>query len=306
MRLLALVFPRLGTQLARRGDSSLNGRPLVLVTGSGEGALVSVPSVEATAGGVETGMTLSQARERVPSLVEVPDNAGECLDALDDLASILRTNATTNVAIVSRDAIVVSLEGLETRFDGESGAALALARFARMWSGLDVRAGVAGTVDGALQAARTARRFPVICSDETQDEVLPHTQDGFAVRLRWESPQRASAVESRLARALSTLETVMDETPASYRGVSVELTKGPGSERWNLRAAQPMHTAAEVFDLIRSRVSAYSMEGATALRIRLERRGPDVRVNPWRRPVATMHALAGPAVPVQPRLRLAS
>jgi hypothetical protein len=67
-----------------------------------------------------------------------------------------------------------------------------------------------------------------------------------------------------------------------------------------------MHTAAEVFDLIRSRVSATAMEGATASRIRLERRGPDVRVNPWRRAVATMHTLAGPAVPVQPRLRLAS
>lgn len=306
MRLLALVLPRLGIQLARRSDASLVGHPLVLVTGAGESALVAVPSVEATAGGIETGMTLSQARERLPALVAIPDNAGGCLDALDDLASILRTNATTNVAIVSRDAIVVSLEGLERRFDGEAGAANALARFARMWSGFDVRAGVAGTVEGALQAARTARRFPVICAGSAQAEHLPAKRDDLAASARWETPQSAAAVESQLARALTTLETVMEERPASYRSVVVELTRGRSTDRRRLLASQPLHTAAEVFELVRSRISVNSMEGATAFTVRLERPGPDVRVDPWRRPVATMHTLAGPAVPVQPRLRLAS
>lgn len=306
MRLLALVLPRLGIQLARQADAKLGGVPLALIAGAGEGALVALPSVEATAGGVETGMTLAQARQRVPALVMVPDNAGECLDALDDLASILRTNATTNVAIVSRDAIVVSLEGLEDRFDDEAGAATALARFARMWAGLDVRAGVAGTVDGALQAARTARRFPVICHDGSDVQGIPSVRDGIGIRMRWDSPQAPSAVETRLARALSTLESALDEVPASYRGVAVEVARGRTLDHFRLKAQSPLHTAAEVFDLIRSRVSADAMQGATALSVRLERPGPDVRVNPWRRPVATMHTLAGPAVPVQPRLRLAS
>ena len=306
MRLLALVLPRLGIQLARRADSALPGHPLVLVTGDSEGALVALPSVEATAGGIETGMTLSQARQRMPALVALPDNAGECLDALDDLASILRTNATTNVAIVSRDAIVVSLEGLDDRFDGEPGAANALARFARMWSGFDVRAGVAATVEGALQAARTARRFPVICPDSADPESLPVGRQPLAAQARWESPQPAASVETRLARALSTLESVMEEIPASYRSVKIELTRGRSTDRWNLKTARPIHTAAEAFDLIRSRISANAMEGTTAFVVRLERPGPDVRVDPWRRPVATMHTLAGPAVPVQQRLRMAS
>lgn len=306
MRLLALVLPRLGIQLARRADPTLPGHPLVLVTGDAEAALVALPSVEATAGGIETGMTLSQARQRVPALVALPDNAGECLEALDDLASILRTNATTNVAIVSRDAIVVSLDGLGDRFDGESGAANALARFARMWSGFDVRAGVAGTVEGALQAARTARRFPVICPDSANAESLPAGRQPLAAQARWESAQPASSVETRLARALSTLESVMEEIPASYRSVKVELTRGRSTDRWNLKAVRPIHTAAEAFDLIRSRISANAMEGVTAFVVRLERPGPDVRVDPWRRPVATMHTLAGPAVPGQRRLRMAS
>ena len=306
MRLLALVLPRLGIQLARRSDPSLNSRPVVLVTGTGESALVALPSVEATAGGIETGMTVSQARERVPSVVAIVDNAGECLDALDDLASILRSYATTNVAIVSRDAIIVSLEGMETRFDGEVGAANALARFARTWSGFDVRAGVAATREGALHAARSARRFPVVCAESSGTEPHPVAPDGLGAHARWETAQPASAVESRLARSLTTLETVMEERPASYRSVIVELTRGRATDRWNLRAPRPLHTAAEVFELIRSRISANAMEGATAFDVRLERAGPDVRVDPWRRPVATMHTLAGPAVPVQPRLRLAS
>lgn len=306
MRLLALVLPRLGIQLARRADATLAGHPLALVAGDAEGALVALPSVEATAAGIETGMTLSQARQRVPALVVLPDNAGECLDALDDLASILRTNATTNVAIVSRDAIVVSLGGLETRFDGESGAANALARFARMWSGLDVRAGVAGTVEGALHAARTARRFPVICADAVESASMPAGREGLAARARWDAPQAASSVETRLARSLSTLESVMEEIPASYRTVKVELTRGRTTDRWSLKALRPIHTAAEAFDLIRARISANAMEGVTAFTVRLERPGPDVRVDPWRRPVATMHTLAGPAVPVQQRLRMAS
>ncbi len=306
MRLLALVLPRLGIQLARRADSSLIGRPVALVSGAGESALVALPSVEATAGGIETGMTLSQARERVPSLAAIPDNAGECLDALDDLASILRTNATTNVAIVSRDAIIISLQGLESRFDGESGAANALSRFARMWSGLDVRAGVAATADGAVHAARTARRFPVICSGSGPTERLPTAAEPLAARSRFDAPQSAAAVESRIARSLTALETVLEERPGSYRSVIVELSRGRSTDRWNLRATQPLHTAAEVFELVRSRISAHDLEGATAFAITLERPGPNVRVDPWRRPVATMHTLAGPAVPVQPRLRLAS
>ncbi len=304
MRLLALVSPRLGIQLARRADPTLSGRTIALLAGDGEAALVAVPSVEATAGGIETGMTIAQARERVPALVALPDNAGECLDVLEDLASILRTNATPNVAIVSRDTILLSLEGLESRFDGESGAANALVRFARMWSGLDIRAGVAGSVDGAIHAARSARRFPVICSDTKDAEPLPRMAYELGARANLGGPQSAAAVETRLARALATLETALEAVPASYREVRFELTTNGRVNRWTLRAAQPVHTAAEAFDIVRTRIPADALEGGSAFAITLRKPGPDTRVNPWRRPVATMHTLAGPAVPVQHRLRL--
>jgi hypothetical protein len=306
MRLLALVLPRLGIQLAQRADPALAGHPVALVAGSGEGALVAVPSVEATAGGIETGMTVSQARGRVPALLAIPDNAGDCLDELESLASILRTNATTSVAIVSRDTLIVPLEGLEGRFPDEMSAATALSKFARTWTGLDVRAGVASTIDGAVQAARGARRFPVVSPDALPGGMLPPNRSDLAACAKWNTPQAAAAVESRLARALTTLESVLEASPASYRGVRVALQKESHTDNWNLRATQPLHTAAEIFELVRSRVPAAALEGVTGFTVRLERPGPDVRVNPWRRAVATMHTLSGPAVPVQHRLRLAS
>ena len=306
MRLLALVLPRLGVQLARRSDPALVGSPVALIAGTGDGALVAVPSVEATAAGIETGMALSQARTRVPALVAIADNAGECLDELESLASILRANATTSVAIVSRDAIIVSLEGMDGRFASEAAAAAALSKLARSWSALDIRAGVAGTVDGALRAARSARRFPAVCDDLTPTETLPAGRDNLSARAKWGSPRSAAAVEARIGRALVTLEAVIEAAPSSYRGVRVALARGSYTDHWNLRAPQPLHTAAEIFEFIRNRVPTEAMEGTTGFTLRIERPGPDVRVNPWRRAVATMHTLSGPAVPVQHRLRLAS
>lgn len=306
MRLLALALPRLGIQLARQAHPELNSKPVALLAGTGETALVAVPSVEATAGGVEAGMTSAQALDRVPSLVTLPDNAGACLEALEALASILRTNATPNVAIVSREAILVSLEGMEGRFIGEESAAGAFVRYARTWTGLDVRAGVASTIDGALRAARTSRRFPVVCPGEGETEALPHREPTLSARGSWGHPLPASELEAKLARAMVTLEYGLEAAGASYRALRFTVSDVRGARTWKLTPESPLHTAAEVFELIRSRIPAEALEGATGFTLTLECPGPDVRVDPWRRPVATVHTLSGPAVPVQPRLRLAS
>jgi protein ImuB len=200
MRLLALVFPRLGIQLARKADRELIGKPVALLTGTGDSSLIALPSVEATAAGIETGMTIAQARERVPALVALPDSAGPCLDMLDDIAAIIRNNATPNVAIVSRDAILVSLQGLEDRFEDETAAANAVVRFARMWSGLDARAGVGATREGALHAARGARRFPVLCAEESAVEALPRALEPIGARSRWNEPATSAEVNAKVAR----------------------------------------------------------------------------------------------------------
>ena len=52
--------------------------------------------------------------------------------------------------------------------------------------------------------------------------------------------------------------------------------------------------------------SLAELAGAIEVRFTLAMPGPDLRIDPWRAPVATLHQLAGPALPVQRRLLRAS
>lgn len=306
MRLLCLVFPRLGIQLARREDPALAGRPTALLAGDGEAALVALASVEATAAGIETGMTAAQARDRCPAVTVARDNAGECLDELERIASILRARATTDVAIVSRDAVLVSLAGLEDRFADEMAAATALARLARSWTGLDVRAGAAGTVEGAIAAARTARRFPVSCPSSGPGQALPMLSGSIAGSVSWGVGASVGEAGARLEKLLAKLETAVEVQGLSFREVTMEVTRPSGSLAYRLPSGMPLHRAAEARELILARLGAGALSGTTGIEVALGRMGPSVRVEPWRPAVAKVHALAGPAVPIQRHLQLAS
>ena len=189
MRFVALVFPRLAVQLARKANPELIGKPFGLLSGTGDAGILSVVSVESTAAGIEAGMTSLQARQRCPRIVIEADNPTQCLEALDAVVSIVRTRATSNVAIVSREAIVVELSGTELQFAGEAAAAQGLLALARSWSGLDVRAAVASSISEALCKARTARRHPVICEprDVESGEQL-HAYEPVAASFSWEKP----------------------------------------------------------------------------------------------------------------------
>ncbi len=306
MRLLCLVFPRLGVQVARLKDPSLSGRPVVLLAGEGEGALVTVASVEATAAGVEAGMTASHARERCPAVAVVRDNAGECLDGLEAIASILRTRATTDVAIVSRDAVAVSLSGLDDRFDGEAAAAAGLARLARSWSGFDVRAGVAGSLDGAMAIARTARRFPAVCREEgAATGGLPLYPGTIAARASLAGVASAAEAGAKLDALLAKLETAIEVHGLSFREVTIEVMRPSVDRAYRLTSETPLHRAAEARALILSRLGPAVVAGASGLAVAARRIGPSVRVEPWR-PAAKVRALADAAAPVQRHLQLAS
>lgn len=306
MRLLCLVFPRLGIQLARREEPALAGRPTVLLAGDGEAALVALASVEATAAGIETGMTAAQARERCPAVTVARDNAGESLDELERIASILRARATPDVAIVSRDAVAISLRGLEDRFADEASAAASLARLARAWSGLDVRAGVAGTLDGAMAMARTSRRFPVVCRAHGQHEPLPAHPGRLAAKANWSGAKSAEEARLRLEALLGKLETALDVYRLSFREVTIRVTRPSGSLAYRLPSGTPLHRAADARELILARLGSGALSGATGIEVAVGRMGPSVRVEPWRPAVAQVHALAGPAVPIQRHLQLAS
>ncbi|MBK9544495.1 MAG: hypothetical protein IPO51_01305 [Dehalococcoidia bacterium] len=306
MRILSLFFPRLGVQILRATRPELAGHPVGLLAGEGDGALLAAASVEATADGVEPGMTALQARQRCPGISFERDNARECLERLEAVASILRTRATPDVAIVSRNSVAVSLDGLEGRFADEAAAAQALLVLARSWSGLDVRAAVASTVEEAECAARTARRFPVIREYRPAAGTMLPRREPVTVSVTWETPATAAAARLRLGNGLASLQPALDAYEQSFRAVRVEVERGACRSAFIARTSQPIHRIAEVLDLLRGRVEGGALDGVTALRVTLEQPGPSVSVAPWRAAVATMHQLAAPAVPVQRRLLRAS
>ena len=305
MRILALTFPRLGVQLLREASPEFTGRPVALLSGDGDSALVSTVSCEATKDGVEPGMTVDQARQRCPAIAFERDNARECLERLESMISILRTRATTSVAIVSRNAIVLSLDGFGGRFSDESAAAQAVLGIVRNWSGLDVRGAVGSNLEDALSASRTARRFPVVLDEgRTADGRLPGFEPISAAH-RFGGPAAAKDVTARLSRMAASMEALLAANPASYRRVTLEIERGAYRTAFVCRPTQPIHRASEALELVRSRVAPADLEGATAVHLRLDGPGPSVVVEPWRAAAATVHQLA-PAVPVQRRLRLAS
>lgn len=306
MRYAVLAFPRLPIQLARKADAALTGRRFALTRGDGDTALLAAVSPEATASGVEPGMTALQAGQRCPGIELVPEQPAGALDALETVSAIIRRRATTDVAIVSRNEIAVVLDDFAQQFAGEPAAALALTGLVRSWSGLDARCGVASSLDEASLAARTARRFPVINpASEAAPKPLPRYEP-LSAAFSWQSPATAETVEVRLGRLAAHLEPLADARRQSYREVLLELEYGPYRRAIALHPELPMHTAAEALSLVRGRVAVEELGGVTALRVTLGQPGPDVRIDPWRAPVAQIHQISGPAVPVQRRLLRAS
>lgn len=309
MRTLVVFFPRLGIQVLRRRRPELAGRPAGLLLAAGEGSLLSAVSVEATASSVEPGMTPDQARQRCPAIAIEPDNTGACFDLLEEFVSIIRSRATTNVAILSRDAICLSLDGLDRHFAGELAAASAMLSLARSWTGLDARSGVADSAGEALCAARSARRFPVIrpASPNTTAAALP-AYEPLSVKVRFATPASAEVAAARLTAAIASLQPVMDGYAQDYRTVRLELAFDGQTAPTATAAhsARPLHSAAEVAALVRDRIDPARLEGVTTVRLVLDRPCPLTAVAPWRPAVAALHQRPAPTAPFQRRLLRAS
>ena len=306
MRLLCLVFPRLGIRVARRRNPELAGRPIVTLFGEGDQALVSDVSAEASAAGVTVGMLASVARGRCPAASFLPDNASECLDTLEQAASILRLRATPLVAIAARDHLFLDLSGLESSFSDEARTAARLAGLARTWTGFDVRAGVASTREAALAAARTARRCPAVDSagENPAELPLPHGRDeAVRARFAWESAPGPVAARARLVRMLGALQVILDARAESFRELSLELKHSSGAAATvRLRTAAPLHRTSDVLHLLRNRVPDEVLDGVTSIELTLERLGPDVRIEPARRETRAAAVIQAPVRPVQQRL----
>lgn len=297
MRILVLVVPRLSVQLARRrGELPATGPGATTQEVGGE-AVVAVPSVEASAAGVQAGMSVEEARGRCPALATAAARPGEELGELDRMAGVLRVKATPDVAVVSREAVAVDLAGLGGRYVDERGAAEALAGLARAWLGLEVRAAVADTVEEGMQAARAARGRAVVCEARGGKGVLPR-RDGIALRLRG-APGREG-----LTAGLERLGLVLAAHGASCRELEVTARLGDAVVRRRVRAERPLHRGHELAALLRPLFG--ELGGAAEAEVRALGLGPAVEVAPRRPEKAGPRRVAGPAVPVQRRLALAS
>ncbi len=282
MRILALWQPRLGIQLALRQRPTLEGRPVILLQGRGEEALVSEASCEAQRMGVLRGVSAGHARGRCPGGVFLADNAGGCLDEMGRIASIIRTRATTRVAIGGTDHLFV---GLPDDLDGAQEAVVAkrLLSLAAAWGGQEARGGVADSRDAALDAAHAARRGVLIVPSGSEGRAVEEIpvyrsgeQIGAAVRLG--PGESGLAARAAVIRLFGRLQLVLAARGESFRELEMEVETGAGAIRHAVASAQPLHTAGEGLALLGTHVPADALAGARQVRVLLGRLGPNVRV----------------------------
>jgi hypothetical protein len=303
------MFPRLAIQIARSARPELSDRPIALFAGVADAALVSAVSAEGTAAGIETGMTAEAAHDRCPAMVTLTDNANECLEVLERIASIIHTNATPNVAIASREHVFIDLRGLEGRFADEAAAAGGIAGLVRSRAGLDVRAAVGSTGGEALAAARRARRFPIVCAEAAHvasESPRPPRGDISAVHAWRETPAPVAA-RARLVRMLAALEAMLAGRGESFRQLHITLRAADGAvTAMALRTPHPYHHANEALEFLATTFAADSFDHLRGIEVRLARLGPNVEVAPWRQPSPVARDLVVAASPVQRSLLRAS
>ena len=276
MRVLCLQLPHLGLRLAIQQRLALAGRPVVLIAGHGDDAVVADRSCEAAARGVLVGLSAGQARGTCAGAVFLADNAGACLDELERLATILRLRATTRVAIGGRDHLFIDMSGAAD----EARAAARLGGLMAAWSGCDVRAGVASTRADALDAARAARRAPVIVApggDEDEPGIGPFREDSLTGEWNLDCAQGGLQARARTVRLLARLDAVLAAQGRSFRSASVTVRRLELVTQISF-AMVPAHAASDLLPELAGRLGADGLAGATGLEVRLERLGPDVRV----------------------------
>jgi hypothetical protein len=280
MRLLCFFFPRLPLQVCLRERPHLQDRPVVLLSGHGDEALVAAASSAASTSYVIPGMSAGQAHQRCPGAVFLPDNPGECLGLLERVAAMLRLRATPLVAVSGRDHLFVDLQGIPGE---ESAIAANLASLVRAWTGFEVHAGVAASRAVALEAARPARGLPAVLPPGRQAAEAP--LEPFANRelsASLELPPIGSelVVRAAITRLLATLQPLLDGRRESFRTVRIDVEAEGGVRSLNVHCAQPLHRTLDAVDLLAGASELASLTDPSRVRVTLGRLGPDVRVRP--------------------------
>ena len=227
-RYLALWFPFLPVDRLRRAARSRerDEKPLALVERVGNALRLAAPGREALALGLSPGLTLADARARIPDLQVVEMDPAADQRLLERLADFC-DRYTPMVALDPPHGLVLDISGCAHLFDGEAGLRESL--LARLeTAGIETRATVAGTP----QAARALARFadidivrcgaeahavdglPVAALDIDRESVVALTRAGLktvgdlAMRPRSALAARfGSALTARLARLLGEEDT---------------------------------------------------------------------------------------------------
>lgn len=153
-RYLALWFPYLASErLRRRGSAGPDERPLVLVEKDHGALRLADCDSQAVALGLTRGLTLADARARIPELTVVEADPAADRRLVEWLAALC-DRFTPLVALDPPHGLVLDITGCAHLFGGEAALRQRVGR-SMDWLGLTVFASIAGTP----QAARALSRF---------------------------------------------------------------------------------------------------------------------------------------------------
>lgn len=236
-RYLALWLPFLpADRLHRRAEGSPkpDEAPLVFVEKVGSALHLAAADRRARTLGLAPGLTLADARARIPSLRAVE------MDRAADIAFLERIGDfcdryTPFVALDGPDGLVLDITGCAHLFDGEASLRTdLLTRLAR--AGIEGRASVAGTPEAAHALARFGG-----------DAITPPGKDAEAVR---PLPVRALGCEPEVVRALvraglQTIGDLADGSPVSLAarfgaGLVTRLSRTLGEENARITPRRPV------------------------------------------------------------------
>lgn len=215
-RYLALWFPFLASErLRRRACAAPDERPLVLIE-KDRGALRLADCDRRAVGlGLTRGLTLADARARIPDLVVVEADPAADQRLLAELAAFC-DRFTPLVALDPPHGLVLDITGCAHLFGGEAALRQALGgRLRRL--GFSLRASIAGTPEAARAFARfggealsppggdeeRARRLPVAALEVAPESVLALSRAGL--KTLGDLAQRPShALSARFGEVLAT------------------------------------------------------------------------------------------------------
>ncbi len=314
-RLACLWVPLFPLAARLRAEPELAGEALAVTAGNGAAAHIVAATRAARRLGVTAGMTLIQARARVPKLAaRNRDDACEC--AAQEVLAEIAERFSPRIEVAAPGLVYLDADGLVGRFrpvlpstpERELGRALIAAH-----AGLPARVGIAGSKLAAQVAAQTAGSHGSLGSDTAEPRIVPTGEEaGFlaplplgrlapelclsAILARWGLASigdfarlPAAEVVSRLGPPGAELHTIargFDPRPLLPRAPPFALAEGSALE-WPLVALEPfLFLAHAALDRICQRLEMRGLGCVRlALELTLEPAGRDARA--WELPAPT-------------------